>query len=89
MNNNKKIGLYIGVALIVGALGFVIYTKLASKKIDLKNNLDEVDTKDETSTSSKWQKPKPFSSNPANQLTASQLSIKAPAFTTDLLNSFK
>jgi hypothetical protein len=31
MKDNKKIGLYIGVAVLVGSLGFLAYNKLTNK----------------------------------------------------------
>jgi hypothetical protein len=85
-NNNKKIGLYVGVAFLFGAIGFIVYSKMSSNKLPISNT-----SNDETNniTPSKWSLKNPFSSNPSNQLTASQLSIKTPAFATDLLNSFK
>ena len=85
-NNNKKIGLYVGVAFLVGAIGFIVYSKMTSNKLPIANTSND---ESNNNTPSKWSLKNPFSSNPANQLTASQLSIKTPAFATDLLNSFK
>jgi hypothetical protein len=85
MNNDKKLGMYIGVALLVGAFGFIAYNKLTSTKLQVGNTTIATDEpiKPEVATTNT----KPFSSN--NPVFSSQLSIKAPAIATDLLNSFK
>ena len=87
-NNNKKIGLYVGVAFVVGAVGFIVYSKMTSNKLPIAHTDFSTDETNNT-TPSKWSVKNPFSSNPANQLTLNQLSIKTPALATDLLNSFK
>jgi hypothetical protein len=84
-NENKKLGLYVGIALLVGGLGFLAYKKFS---VQNQNDITE-ETETNTTAPSKWSMKNPFSSNPANQLTVGQIGIKAPAFTTDLLNSFK
>jgi hypothetical protein len=91
-NDNKKLAMYVGIALLVGAVGFVVYNKFSASKLptaSTNDSKDETVTNTASTTPSKWSVKNPFSSNPANQLTASQLSIKTPAFATDLLNSFK
>jgi hypothetical protein len=86
-NNNQKLGMYIGIALLVGAVGFIAYNKFSSK-LNVGNTSISTDDTD-NATASKWNIKNPFSSNSANQLTASQLSIKTPSIASDLLNSFK
>jgi len=89
-NDNKKLAMYIGVALLVGAVGYVAYYKMSSKKLGGVVATDETDTTASTTTSTtNWNAPKSFSSNPANQLTVGQIGIKTPSIATDLLNSFK
>lgn len=85
-NDNKKLAMYIGVALLVGAVGYIAYYKMSSKKLDGVVATDETDT---TASTTNWSAPKPFSSNPANQLTVGQIGVKTPSIATDLLNSFK
>jgi len=87
-NDNKKLAMYVAIALLVGAVGFVVYNKFSASKLPTASTNDITDETKPT-TPSKWSVKNPFSSNPANQLSASQLSIKTPAFATDLLNSFK
>ena len=88
-NENKKLGMYIGIALVVGAVGFIAYNKFASSKLNVGNTSISADETADNTTPSKWSIKNPFSSNPANQLTASQLSFKTPAIASDLLNAFK
>lgn len=84
MNNNKKLGMYMGIALVVGAVGYIAYAKLSSSKLKVGNTTIATDEpiKPEVATT-----PKLFSSN--NPVFSNQLSIKTPAIATDLLNSFK
>ena len=87
-NNNQKLGMYIGIALLVGAVGFIAYNKFSSSKLNVGNTSISTDETD-NATASKWNVKNPFSSNPANKLTVGQISLKTPDIATDLLNSFK
>lgn len=85
MNKDKKLGMYIGIALLVGAVGFVVYNKFTSSTLKVGNTT--IATDDSVSSGATTTNTKQFSSN--NPVFSSQLSIKAPAIATDLLNSFK
>jgi hypothetical protein len=63
-NSNKKLGMYVGIALVVGAVGFIAYSKMTSKKLPVANT----STDEANNTPSKWSLKNPFSSNPANQI---------------------
>lgn len=82
-NNNKNLGIYIALAVLVGAVGFIAYNKLSTSKLKVGNtsiSSDDEDTTDVKNT-------KLFSSN--NPVFASELNIKTPQIATDLLNAFK
>jgi hypothetical protein len=87
MMNNKKLAMYSGIALLVGSISYIIYYKMSNKS-NVTNSLNSIDDSNNV-TASKWNINNPFSSNPANQLSASQLSIKTPAIATDFTNTFK
>lgn len=84
MKNNKNLGMYIGVALVVGAVGFIAYNKLSTSKLQVGNTSVSTDEpiKPEVATNTKL-----FSSN--NPVFVNQLNIKTPQIATDLLNAFK
>jgi hypothetical protein len=84
-NDSKKLAMYIGIALLVGSAGYLAYAKMTDKK----NVLVDTNEVDDVLPTSNWSSPKPFSSNPLNQLEVGQIGIKTPSIAEDLLNSFK
>jgi hypothetical protein len=74
-NDNKKLAMYVGIALLVGAVGFVVYNKFSASKLPTASTNDTTDETKPT-TPSKWSVKNPFSSNPANQLTESSIWVK-------------
>jgi cell division protein FtsN len=77
-NDNKKLAMYIGIALLVGAVGFVVYNKFSASKLPTASTNDTTDETKPT-TPSKWSVKNPFSSNPANQLSAKNPFSSNPA----------
>jgi uncharacterized membrane-anchored protein YhcB (DUF1043 family) len=84
-NSNKKLGIYIGIGLVVGAIGFIAYTKITSNKLPNTKKLSN--TEDDSTLDSNTNVKNPFSSN--NPKFSNQLNIKTPAIAFDLTNAFK